>query len=77
MVALATKTEAKQDEYIGGYDPQKMSADERLDEVAGLLAVGLLRMRRQAGGKRRFPRDFALAGCVRKRPHGAELIGGR
>jgi hypothetical protein len=54
-----------------------MTADERLDELAGLLAVGLLRLQRQAGEKRRFRGDFPLAGCDRKRPHGGELIGGR
>ena len=65
------------DMHIGGYDPERMTADERLDEVAGLLAVGLLRMRRQAGEKRRVSSRNTLAGCTRKRPHGAEHIGGR
>jgi hypothetical protein len=77
MVAFATKCEARQEVHVGGYDPHKMTADERLDELAGLLAVGLLRMRKQAGEKRRFSSHFALAGCAQKRPHGAELIGGR
>jgi hypothetical protein len=77
MVMVATKSEAKQEVNVGGYDPRKMTPEERLDEVAGLLAVGLLRMRRQAGEKRRFVEDFSLPKCPRKRPHGAELIGGR
>jgi len=77
MVAFATQVESKQEANIGGYDPQKMTADERLDELAGLLAVGLLRMRRRAGEKRRFSSDFSLPKCAPKRPHGAELIGGR
>jgi hypothetical protein len=77
MVAFATKTEANQCEYIGGYDPRKMTPEERLDELAGLLAVGLLRMRRRAGEKRRVSRRISLDLCAGKRPHGAELIGGR
>ena len=77
MVAFAKQVESRQEANIGGYDPRKMSPDERLDELAGLLAVGLLRMRRQAGEKSRFLRDFSLPKCARKRPHGAELIGGR
>jgi hypothetical protein len=77
MVMRATENVVRREVDIGGYDPQKMTADERLDELAGLLAVGLLRLQRQAGEKRRFRGDFPLAGCDRKRPHGAELIGGR
>ncbi|HOI53665.1 MAG TPA: hypothetical protein PLP01_00275 [Phycisphaerae bacterium] len=77
MVMAATKDEASNGDCIGGYDPQKMTPEERLDEVAGILAVGLLRMRRQAGEKRRFSEDYSLPKWNRKRPHGAELIGGR
>jgi hypothetical protein len=77
MVKRATDDDVEREVDVGGYDPQKMTADERLDELAGLLAVGLLRMRRQGGEKRRVSRDFTLAGCAGKRPHGAELIGGR
>ncbi|HOI53860.1 MAG TPA: hypothetical protein PLP01_01290 [Phycisphaerae bacterium] len=77
MVMRATKTETNDGANIGGYDPQKMTPEERLDELAGLLAVGLLRMRRRAGEKRRFSRDFSLPKCAPKRPHGTELIGGR
>ena len=77
MVMRATENVVRREVDIGGYDPQKMTADERLDELAGLLAVGLLRLQRQGEEQRRFRGDFPLAGCDRKRPHGAELIGGR
>lgn len=30
-------------------DPDRMSADERLDEVAALLAAGFLRLKRRTG----------------------------
>ena len=77
MVKRATEDDVEREVDVGGYDPQKMTADERLDELAGLLAVGLLRLQRQGGEKRRFSSRIPLAGCDRKRPHGAELIGGR
>jgi hypothetical protein len=77
MVMVATGSETKSDDHIGGYDPDRMTADERLDEVAGILAAGLLRMRRQVGEKRRFAGRNCLEVSRRKRPHGAELIGGR
>jgi len=74
---LMRAMDRRQDNHVGGYDPERMSTDERLDEVAGLLAMGLLRMRRRAGEKRRVSRGFNLAGCARKRPHGAKRMGGR
>ena len=77
MVMVATESAAKLNDHIGGYDPDRMSADERLDEVAGILATGLLRMRRQGGEKRRFSGRNCLEAGRRRRPHGAELIGGR
>ncbi|NLX59683.1 MAG: hypothetical protein GXY74_11410 [Phycisphaerae bacterium] len=77
MVAFATQTELGQEANIGGYDPRKMTPEERLDGLAGILAVGFLRMQRQAGEKRRFSSRNTLAGCTRKRPNGAELSGGR
>lgn len=77
MVMAATKDKAGSGDCVGGYDPQRMTPEERLDELAGILAVGLLRMRRQAGEKRRFVENYSLPKVDRKRPHGAELIGGR
>ena len=74
---MARRSGREDDAHIGGYDPERMTADERLDEVAGLLAMGLLRMRRQAGKKRRVSSQNTLAGCARRRPHGAGHIGGR
>lgn len=73
---MVRRNDREDDPHIGGYDPDRMTADERLDEVAGLLAVGLLRMRRRAGEKRRVSSRNPLAGCARRRPHGTEGMGG-
>lgn len=52
---------------MNALDPARMSADERLDEVAEILAVGILRLRERRSSKnmnksrelREIPLDFA------------------
>jgi len=41
-------------------DPEAMTAEERLDEVAAILAAGLLRRRRQQMGEGRFSAENCL-----------------
>jgi hypothetical protein len=81
MVMAVTKAETRRamDDalHIGGYEPRLMSADERLDEVARLLAAGFVRMKRPNGEKRRVSREISVDLCARNRPHGGRTLGGR
>jgi hypothetical protein len=43
----------KKEVSFGGFDPCRMSPDERLDELAELLAVGMLRLQQQSSKKGR------------------------
>ena len=55
-----------------GMDPDKMTEAERLDEVAQILAAGILRLRAKAGSprkKRLFFRDNCLEVPAETVPH--------
>lgn len=41
-------------------DPEMMTAEERLQEVAHILAAGLLRLRHRQAGESRFSRENCL-----------------
>ena len=43
-----------------GLDPEHMTAEERLDELAMLLATGILRLWLKRRKKRGFPRENPL-----------------
>lgn len=64
-----------------GLDPARMSAAERLDEVARILALGIIRLRaRRYSEKANDPnhlREFGLDFSPRKSVHGLEPAQGR
>ncbi|MFZ1413159.1 MAG: hypothetical protein WAS73_01060 [Defluviicoccus sp.] len=52
-------------------DPNRMTAAERLDEIAAILAAGILRFKaRQAAHRPRDRRDLSLAIPARQSRHG-------
>jgi hypothetical protein len=47
-----------------GFDPKTLAPQERLDEVASILATGLLRVRRRQDTERPFSTEFSAENCL-------------
>jgi hypothetical protein len=61
-----------------GLDPARMSADERLAEVAEILAAGLLRLRERRRAESGNRRESSLDFPARQSVHGPRArVGGR
>lgn len=78
MVMMATKSTPRRSNHIGGYDPQSMTSDERLDELSDILATGLLRLRfrtRVAEGSFLGNSTLGLEVGREVSPHVAHLVG--
>jgi len=51
-----------------GSDRKTLAPQERLDEVAAILATGLLRVRRRQGTERPFSTDSSAGNCLEVPP---------
>lgn len=58
---------------INTTNPDHMTAGSRLDEVAGILAAGVLRLRSRRGKERAFSRDNCLEVSRQTSPDAIDL----